>query len=482
MIERLQELRVVPVVTLPDVESAVPLARALTAGGLPVAEITFRSEAAAAGIEAIRNAAPEVLVGAGTVLDVETVDRAVAAGAQFIVSPGLNEAVVGRARQLGVPIIPGAVTPTEVERALSLGLTLLKFFPAEAAGGLKYLDALAAPYRGVRFMPTGGITPRNLATYLERPHVVACGGTWIATADDLRAGRFDRITANAQGATMTAVQDPPIYEPTPGSAMRGKVALVTGGASGIGEAVARSFAANEGRVLLVDTDEERLNWVVESINNPNARGFVGDVCDEATVEAAFAQAVNDWGRIDVLVNSAGRDSLSPPVTEVTLDEWNKTIGPNLTAVFLCCREAFRVMERQSGGGRIINMGSSSARVASGPGHSPYRASKHGMMGFSKNILLEGIEKNIGVTVINPSHVKTPMTEIIDKGLYDGDQPAYLDGWLDEKELREGIHASCIDVGNVAELTLYVATRTPDVTIPSLALYPTHKAHRYGMEV
>ena len=117
MIERLQELRVVPVVTLPDVESAVPLARALTAGGLPVAEITFRSEAAAAGIEAIRNAAPEVLVGAGTVLDVETVDRAVAAGAQFIVSPGLNEAVVGRARQLGVPIIPGAVTPTEVERA-----------------------------------------------------------------------------------------------------------------------------------------------------------------------------------------------------------------------------------------------------------------------------------------------------------------------------------------------------------------------------
>jgi NADP-dependent 3-hydroxy acid dehydrogenase YdfG len=105
-----------------------------------------------------------------------------------------------------------------------------------------------------------------------------------------------------------------------------------------------------------------------------------------------------------------------------------------------------------------------------------------MMGFSKNILLEGKDKNIGVTVINPSHVKTPMTEIIDQGLYDEDIPAYLEGWLDEKELKEGIHASCIAVENVAEIALYVATRTPDVTIPQIALYPTHKVHRYGMEV
>jgi NAD(P)-dependent dehydrogenase (short-subunit alcohol dehydrogenase family) len=140
------------------------------------------------------------------------------------------------------------------------------------------------------------------------------------------------------------------------------------------------------------------------------------------------------------------------------------------------------MEKQENGGRIINLGSSSAKLASGPGHSPYRASKHGMMGFSKNILLEGKDKKIGVTVINPSHVKTPMTEIIDKGLYDGDLPAYLEGWLDEKEMREGIHSSCIDVDNVAEIALFVATRSPDVTIPQIALYPTHKAHRYGMEV
>jgi NAD(P)-dependent dehydrogenase (short-subunit alcohol dehydrogenase family) len=271
----------------------------------------------------------------------------------------------------------------------------------------------------------------------------------------------------------------PDYTPTPGTALAGKAAIVTGGASGIGEAVARCFAANEAAVTLVDIDAERLARIVGEIqaDGGNVVGVVADVTDEAAVQSFFADAVAWAGHLDLLVNSAGRDSLAPPVTEVTLEEWNKTIGPNLTAVFLCCREAFRIMETQESGGRIINMGSSSAKLASGPGHSPYRASKHGMMGFSKNILLEGKDKNIGVTVINPS-----MTEIIDKGLYDGDIPAYLDGWLDEKEKEEGIHASCIDVANVAEATLYVATRTPDVTIPQLALYPTHKAHRYGMEV
>ncbi|WP_413099566.1 SDR family oxidoreductase [Streptomyces sp. Inha503] len=274
------------------------------------------------------------------------------------------------------------------------------------------------------------------------------------------------------------------YEPAPGTALEGKVAIITGGASGIGEAVGRIFAANRAKVLLVDIDGKRLQQVVGSIQSQGGVcvGIEADVTEEEQVQGFFRTAMEEWGQVDLLVNSAGRDSLSPPVTEVTLEEWNKTIGPNLTAVFLCCREAFRIMERQSTGGRVINMGSSSARLASGPGHSPYRASKHGMMGFSKNILLEGKDKNIGVTVINPSHVKTPMTEIIDKGLYDGDIPAYLDGWLDDKELAEGIHASCIDVDNVAEVSLYVATRTPDVTIPQIALYPTHKAHRYGMEV
>jgi NAD(P)-dependent dehydrogenase (short-subunit alcohol dehydrogenase family) len=276
----------------------------------------------------------------------------------------------------------------------------------------------------------------------------------------------------------------PNHEPTPGSSLAGKAAVVTGGASGIGEAVSRIFAAHQAKVLVVDLDAERLKLVVSDITARGwtAQAVVADVTDEQSVIDFFAQARETWGSVDLLVNSAGRDSLSPPVTEVTLDEWNKTIGPNLTAVFLACREAFRIMETQPTGGRIINMGSSSTKVASGPGHSPYRASKHGMLGFSKNILLEGKDKNIGVTVINPSHVATPMTEIIDKGLYDNDIPAYVDGWLDEKEIAEGIYSSCIDVSNVAEVTLWVASRTPDVTVPTISLYPTHKAHRYGMEV
>jgi NAD(P)-dependent dehydrogenase (short-subunit alcohol dehydrogenase family) len=276
----------------------------------------------------------------------------------------------------------------------------------------------------------------------------------------------------------------PDYLPEPGTALVGKVAIVTGAASGIGEAVSRIYAANGARVAMIDLDAARLAEVAADIRERggDVAETVADVVSEDQVRAFFAETHDRWGRVDLLINSAGRDSLSPPVTEVTLEEWNKTIGPNLTGVFLCCREAFLAMERQESGGRIINMGSSSTRVASGPGHSPYRASKHGMLGFSKNILLEGVKKNIGVTVLNPSHVRTPMTEIIDKGLYDGDLVAYTDGWLDEKEIEEGIAASCIDVSNVAEAALYIATRTADVTIPTLSLYPTHKAHRYGMEV
>jgi NAD(P)-dependent dehydrogenase (short-subunit alcohol dehydrogenase family) len=266
-------------------------------------------------------------------------------------------------------------------------------------------------------------------------------------------------------------------------ALEGKVAVVTGGASGIGEAVGKIFAENACDVVLVDIDEERLKRVVKEIEKDggSCMGVHMDVSDESKVIGLFADVMAKYGRVDILVNSAGRDSLAPPISQVSLEEWHKTMDPNLTAVFLCCREAFKVMEKQ-GGGKIINMGSSSAKVASGPGHSPYRASKHGMMGLSKNLLREGMDKNINVTVILPSHVQTPMTEIIDKGLYAEDIPAYLDGWLDEKEIKEGIHKSCIPVDNVAEITLFVATRDSSITIPSIAIYPTHKVHRYGMEV
>jgi NAD(P)-dependent dehydrogenase (short-subunit alcohol dehydrogenase family) len=270
---------------------------------------------------------------------------------------------------------------------------------------------------------------------------------------------------------------------TKGKALAGKIAIVTGGASGIGEAVGKIFADNACTVVLVDIDEKRLKKVAEEIARGGGicEGMLTDVSVEPQVKDLFQKAMKKYGRVDILVNSAGRDSLAPPITEVTLEEWEKTINPNLTAVFLTCREAFKIMEKQ-GGGKIINMGSSSAKLASGPGHSPYRASKHGMMGLSKNLLREGMSKNINVTVVNPSHVKTPMTEIIDKGLYDEDKPAYLDGWLDEKEIKEGIHKSCIDVENVAEIVLFIATRDSSVTIPQIAIYPTHKIHRYGMEV
>ncbi|SDY40223.1 SDR family oxidoreductase [Eubacterium barkeri] len=266
--------------------------------------------------------------------------------------------------------------------------------------------------------------------------------------------------------------------------LENKIALITGGASGIGEAIAKIYASEGCNMLLIDVNGERLTTVVDEIKamGVECEGITADVSDEQSVIAFFKTAMDKWGRIDLVVNSAGRDSLAPPISQVTMEEWNKTIGPNLTGVFLCCREAFRVMEKQETGGRIMNIGSSSTKVASCPGHSPYRASKHGMLGLSKNILLEGMNKNIGVTVINPSHVKTPMTEVIDSGEYDGGLTAYVEGWLDEKELKEGIHASCIDVSNVAEIALFVATRTPDVTIPTISFYPTHKIPRYGMEV
>src|SRR4030067_3262671 len=160
-----------------------------------------------------------------------------------------------------------------------------------------------------------------------------------------------------------------------GKRLEGKVAIVTGGASGIGEAVAKIYAANACKVLLVDLDEERLGKVEADIKGGHGvcAARRGDVTDEGQVIAFFRDALQRWGKLDILVNSAGRDSLAPPIAEVTLEEWNKTIGPNLSGVFLCCREALRIMEKQDSGGRIINMGSTSARLASGPGHCPYRA-------------------------------------------------------------------------------------------------------------
>lgn len=191
--ERLKEIGIVPVVVINDAEDALPLAKALVNGGLPCAEVTFRTEAAAESIRIMSEAYPDLLVGAGTVLTKEQVDTAIESGAKFIVSPGLNPNIVSYVLEKGIPMVPGTCTPSDIERALELGLTEVKFFPAEASGGLNMIKALSGPYVNVSFMPTGGLNTDNVKDYLANPKIFCCGGTWIAKADLLKEKKFDEI-------------------------------------------------------------------------------------------------------------------------------------------------------------------------------------------------------------------------------------------------------------------------------------------------
>ncbi|WP_158369686.1 bifunctional 4-hydroxy-2-oxoglutarate aldolase/2-dehydro-3-deoxy-phosphogluconate aldolase [Cellulosimicrobium cellulans] len=188
VLDRLAAHRLVPVVVLDEARDAGPLADALVGGGLPVAEVTFRTAAAADAIRAIADRGGDVLVGAGTVVTPAQVDAAVAAGAEYLVSPGTSRAVVERAREHGVPVLPGAVTATEVQAALELGLDTVKFFPAGTSGGSAAIAALAAPFGGVRFVPTGGVGPGNLDQYLALPCVAAVGGSWMVPRDRVHDG------------------------------------------------------------------------------------------------------------------------------------------------------------------------------------------------------------------------------------------------------------------------------------------------------
>lgn len=194
LLQELAPLGVVPVVKIERAQDAVALGEALLTGGLPCAEITFRTAAAEDAIHSISSSLPEILVGAGTVLSVEQADKAVNAGAQFIVCPGLNQKVVEWCLQNEIPVTPGVATATEIDMALDKGLHILKFFPAEALGGVRMLKAIAAPYGRVRFIPTGGINQDNLADYLAHPSVHCCGGSWLVKASLITAGRFDEIT------------------------------------------------------------------------------------------------------------------------------------------------------------------------------------------------------------------------------------------------------------------------------------------------
>lgn len=200
MIEKLSLAGIVPVIKVEDANDAVPLCKALSDGGLPVAEITFRSAAAEEAIRLVHEQLPDVMLGAGTVLTTEQADRAIAAGAAYIVSPGLNPVVVKHCIDAGVPIVPGCANPSDIEAALSLGLTTVKFFPAEALGGLKLIKAMSAPYGNVTFLPTGGVNEANLLDYLSFPKIVACGGSWMVDQKAMAAKDWARIESLTRSA------------------------------------------------------------------------------------------------------------------------------------------------------------------------------------------------------------------------------------------------------------------------------------------
>jgi 2-dehydro-3-deoxyphosphogluconate aldolase/(4S)-4-hydroxy-2-oxoglutarate aldolase len=208
VIQEIGICRLVPVIVLEDATAAAPLADALVAGGLRCAEVTFRTAAAEAALAAMARDR-RLLVGAGTVVRPEQVDRALAAGARFVVSPGFSTAVVRRCREVGLPVIPGVATATEIQAAVQEGLTVLKFFPAEAMGGLATLAALAAPFPDVRFIPTGGVNAGNLGAYLAHASVLAVGGSWMVAPKLIRAGAWDEITKLTTEAVALAAASRP---------------------------------------------------------------------------------------------------------------------------------------------------------------------------------------------------------------------------------------------------------------------------------
>ncbi|MDA3798672.1 MAG: bifunctional 4-hydroxy-2-oxoglutarate aldolase/2-dehydro-3-deoxy-phosphogluconate aldolase [Kiritimatiellae bacterium] len=198
--EILAEVKVVPVIAIDSIEDAIPLADALLDGGIPAAEITFRTAAAADVINLLSKERPQLYVGAGTVLSPENAKRAYECGAKFAVAPGCNPTVISAAQKIGLPFAPGVMTPSDIEMATSMGLTFLKFFPAGAAGGVPMLKNISAPYKhlGVKFMPTGGVTIDNVQEYLAVPEIIAAGGTWLAKQDMIANGEWDKITENCK--------------------------------------------------------------------------------------------------------------------------------------------------------------------------------------------------------------------------------------------------------------------------------------------
>ncbi|MGP1576802.1 MAG: KHG/KDPG aldolase/sugar kinase fusion protein [Treponema sp.] len=245
IIEQLEKIKLIPVAVLDNAADAQPLAKALIDGGLPCVEVTFRTDAAAESIRSMRTAFPEMLVGAGTVLTVEQAGQAIEAGAQFIVSPGFNPEVVKFCLSRKLPVVPGISSPTEIEAALAYGLTVLKFFPAEAAGGLPMIKALSAPYCSVRFIPTGGINEQNITAYLQHKAVLACGGSWMLPKDLIAAHDFKRITDLTAAAVqrVAACRQPECTAQSKQTAETAQMLVATGSYAGRGQSVAEKAAA-----------------------------------------------------------------------------------------------------------------------------------------------------------------------------------------------------------------------------------------------
>ena len=286
MIEKLSMAGIVPVIKVEDAADAVPLCRALADGGLPVAEITFRSDAAEEAIQSVHRELPDVILGAGTVLTAEQVDRAVAAGATYIVSPGINPEVVRHCQKVNVPIVPGCANPSDIEVALSLGLTTVKFFPAEALGGLNLIKAMSAPYGNVKFLPTGGVSEGNLLEYLSFNKVVACGGSWMVDQNAIAAKdrqKIETLTRNAVTLMLgLTVMHVGINSGSPEQAMKDAEALCKllnweikdGNSSvftGAGfEMMKKPFRGTHGHIAIACTDLPRAKWHLER------RGFAFD--------------------------------------------------------------------------------------------------------------------------------------------------------------------------------------------------------------
>jgi len=286
MIHKLSLAGMIPVIKVNDANDAVPLCKALADGGLPVAEITFRSAAAEEAIKLVHEALPDVMLGAGTVLTIEQADRAIAAGATYIVSPGINAEVVKHCIDVGVPVVPGCANPSDIELALSLGIQTVKFFPAEALGGLKLIKAMSGPYVDVKFIPTGGINEGNLLDYLNFPKIVACGGSWMVDQKAIVAKdwvKIEEITRSAvsvmlglelrhiginSGSPEQAMKDAQMLTKLLGWPIKdGNCSTFTGTAF---EMMKKQFRGTHGHIAIATNYIDRARWHLEQ------RGFTFD--------------------------------------------------------------------------------------------------------------------------------------------------------------------------------------------------------------